>query len=332
MHFEAAIRPMLEKLRNTRDHADATTRSLIDELSRATDHDRDDAIFELRFLVQHVLTPPNPNGIVPKDFDRPPAPSANGLAAIIATLIPSQLAHLRALIRARVHDYTPLQYLLGSVPFAPDLDLLVEPPILIPRWETEEWALRVADAWSPHSPQIIEDWCTGSGCIALLLKSHFGRTTRVTGFDLSPAAIDLARRNAERNALNAKFHVADVLKDLPLIPGVDLVVANPPYIAASEFARLDPGVRDWEDQLALVGRGESGAEDYRRLVEVAHARLSSTWRDVRVPRIALEIGHDQGEVVKRMVEAWFDEVEVWQDLAGKDRCVVGYHRKPDAKK
>ncbi|KAJ3374546.1 hypothetical protein GGF31_007324 [Allomyces arbusculus] len=247
-------------------------------------------------------------------------------------MIPSQLAHLRALIRARVNDHTPLQYLLGSVPFAPDLDLLVESPILIPRWETEEWALGVADMWSPHHPTVVEDWCTGSGCIALLLKSRFGRTTRVTGFDLNPAAIDLARRNADRNTLDVEFHVANVLTDLPRVPGVDLVVANPPYIAASEFATLDPGVRDWEDRLALVGRGESGAEDYRQMVEIAHARLSSAWRDVRVPRIALEIGCGQGEVVRSMVEAWFDEVEVWQDLAGKDRCVVGYHRKPDAGK
>ncbi|KAG9316249.1 S-adenosyl-L-methionine-dependent methyltransferase [Chiua virens] len=99
----------------------------------------------------------------------------------------------------------PLQYILGTTPFGP-LDLLTRPPTLIPRPETEDWALRLARDYTPSRPVRVLDFCTGSGCIPLLLCHLWPPgSTRAVGVDISPDAIRLATDNTARSRARLGF-------------------------------------------------------------------------------------------------------------------------------
>ncbi len=137
------------------------------------------------------------------------------------------------------------------------MDFEVTKDVLIPRPETEllvEMALPLVDE-GPAAPFIC-DVGTGSGCIAVALLHENQRATAV-GIDLSIEAIQVARRNAVRHSVAARtsFLVADCLSALGAgKPIFDLVVSNPPYVAASALDGLQREVRDHEPRLALTRR------------------------------------------------------------------------------
>jgi release factor glutamine methyltransferase len=166
----------------------------------------------------------------------------------------------------------------GSQPFG-SLDLFVASPTLIPRPETEEWAIWLVGALRAtqhdkaepsHRPKRILDLCTGSGCIPLLLCSELPHgTIKALGVDISSAAITLASRNRDKHAHASPcsqqrnhFEVLQsdifspqfmkVLRDHPLYP-FDIITSNPPYISRFQFERLPRSVKSYEDSLALIG-------------------------------------------------------------------------------
>lgn len=165
----------------------------------------------------------------------------------------------------------PLQYILGTQPFGP-LELLVRPPTLIPRPETEEWTLRVAEKLRPESAHRMRvlDICTGSGCIPLLLCHLWPRgSTHALAVDISDSALKLAADNvlecgistsmaSDRSQNSIQLKKADML--LPSFAEIisqygpfDLITSNPPYIPISEYQKLSPSVAQWEDPHALIG-------------------------------------------------------------------------------
>ena len=165
----------------------------------------------------------------------------------------------------------------GTQPFG-SLDLFVEPPTLVPRPETEEWAmwlagnLRAVQAEPGHRPKKILDLCTGSGCIPLLLCSELPRgAIKALGVDISRAAIKLANRNRDKYAyISLESHgvwqnhfealqsdifstrFTKILQDHPLYP-FDVITSNPPYINRVDYDRLPHSVKSYEDLLALIG-------------------------------------------------------------------------------
>ena len=185
---------------------------------------------------------------------------------------------------------TCLSPLLGTQPFG-SLDLLVEPPILIPRPETEEWATRLvevlksrlsAESRSSKVPYRILDLCSGSGCIGLLLAQELSRASQsrkveVLAVDVLEQAVALGRKNAERHAIpeaTISFLQADLFSDSfiesmtkqakgPEQPfdGFDLIVSNPPYIPRIEYEQLDASVKDHESPLALLGESPLAANE-----------------------------------------------------------------------
>lgn len=210
----------------------------------------------------------------------------------------------------------PLQYVLGTQPFGA-LSIACRRKVLIPRWETEEWSLEVARRWRAGgcaSPHVI-DLCTGTGCVALLLKQWLPHA-EVAAVDCSPHAVALARFNARRNDVGP-VHVieGDVLVDGErgnVLSPLDLVVCNPPYIPRSVFVReTATAVRLWEPRLALVG----DKRFYRNLYEQWLSRTRS---------FVYEIGdRAQAEYVARHVpEGW--RVGMRHDASGKPRAVYGY--------
>jgi len=128
----------------------------------------------------------------------------------------------------------------------------------------------------------------------------------VVATDASPAALAVARANAERLGLDVELLVGDLLE--PVTGRLDAVVSNPPYVAAGD--RLPPEV-GFEPREALYG-GPDGLDVIRRLVREASA----------VPFIALEAGAGQAREVAGLMAAW-SHVETVRDLAGHERVVVG---------
>jgi release factor glutamine methyltransferase len=202
----------------------------------------------------------------------------------------------------------PVAYIVGRKGFR-ELDLRVDPRVLIPRPETE----LLVELALGRSPRRVLDVGTGSGAIALAVAAELPECD-VVATDSSAAALDVARANAERLGLADRVEFVDgawPTGDGPF----DLVLANLPYVAEAEWPRLQPEVTEWEPREALLA-GPDGLDAIRAFLQ---AKPSAAC-------IALEIGAGQaGAVSKLMREAGFRRVAVSKDLAGIDRVIVGEH-------
>jgi release factor glutamine methyltransferase len=195
-------------------------------------------------------------------------------------------------------------YILGRREFR-HITLAVDRRVLVPRPETE---LLVEAALSLPTGQQVLDVGTGSGAVALALADERPDLT-VSGSDVSPDAVTVARANAARLGLPVKFVVADLL---PQDPPPDAVLANLPYVA--DRTELPPDVGRHEPSRALFG-GSDGLDLIRRLVD----QLPEATRVV-----ALEVGEGQAPAVAGLVDAGgFPAVRAMRDLAGIERVVVG---------
>lgn len=212
----------------------------------------------------------------------------------------------------------PLQYITGRQAFF-GLDFEVTRDVLIPRPETEllvETALALVEN-IPSRPSIC-DVGTGSGCIAVSLLHQIQNATAV-GIDLSIEAIEVARRNAARHSVAARtsFLVADCLSALRTgNPIFDLVVSNPPYVAASALDGLQREVREHEPRVAL-SPGVDGLAIIRRLLIDSGAFIGTGGY------LLIEIGFDQGEAVERFIDRnkW-KFLDIHRDLQGIPRIVA----------
>lgn len=203
----------------------------------------------------------------------------------------------------------PLQYLTGEQQFF-DLVLGVAPGVFVPRPETETLVERAREVL-PEGPTVAVDVGTGTGAIALALK-RFRPQARVLATDLSEEAVAVARANASRHGLDVEVLPGDLLTPIPedLRGRISLVVSNPPYVTREEYESLPDEVRA-EPYEALVG----GTDVHRRLAQEAPSWLQpGGW-------LVMEIGVSQAEDVVAMLTEGFEAVEVFPDLAGRDRVV-----------
>lgn len=207
---------------------------------------------------------------------------------------------------------TPLQHLTGEQAFR-GIVLEVRPGVFVPRQETEILVEVALGALSRAEAPVVVDVGTGTGAIALAVKDE-RPDAAVLATDRSPEAVELATANASRLGLDVTIVEGDLLEPLPreLRGWVDLVVSNPPYVTPQEYGDLPAEVRA-DPELALVG----GLEVYERLAAQAPRWL----RDGGV--LAVEVGAAQGRDVSSALRSSFTDVRVEQDLAGRDRVVVG---------
>ena len=234
----------------------------------------------------------------------------------------------------------PLQYVLGRWPFR-SVELIVDPRVLIPRPETEhvvtvalaELAAGPSDR-APGAPgPVCVDLGTGSGAIALSLAVEAGPSrpglevwaTDASADALAVAAANLAAAAPAVAAAGAVVHLAggSWFTALPgtLAGRVDLVVANPPYVAEGELAGLDPGVRDWEPVGALVAADGSTGVGGMAEVEAIVAGAPGWLRPGGV--LVVEIAPHQAEAaVDAARRAGFGDVRTGRDLAGRVRMLV----------
>ncbi len=241
-------------------------------------------------------------------------------------LTDKQLRTLNTWIKKQVNEHTPLHYLIGSVPFL-DVEILLEPPILIPRPETEHWCGELIERLRMlgNTPLTILDMCTGSGCIALALAKALPHAT-IYATDISKKALALAQKNAQHNEItNITFLQSDLFQDIPHTMHFDIIVSNPPYVSQAEWHTLEPSVKDWEDKHALVAP-QHGLGILEKIILQAPQFLQPNKQlaQKNIPQLIVEIGHKQGHAVsKLMQQAWFGNVQIIKDLAGKDRVVCG---------
>jgi release factor glutamine methyltransferase len=224
----------------------------------------------------------------------------------------SDLLFIRSYVH-RLKKNEPFQYIHGTTTFF-GLELICDKRALIPRPETEElvaWAVE----FGPY--KTIADICTGSGCIALGLKSIFSESN-VTGLDISTDALSLAKENSKLTNLDVEFNHADVLNingDL-LDQKWDCIISNPPYIPSNERESIAENVLNFEPEIALFVENYNPIIFYKAIVKYAKSNLSGNgflFFEI-YPDFALEIS----DLLKLK---GFINIELRKDLQGKNRMI-----------
>lgn len=225
-----------------------------------------------------------------------------------------------------IEDKMPLQYVLGFVPFA-DLEILVEPPSLIPRPETEEWCLYIIEHLLLLNNRKLKilDLATGSGCIALMF-AHYLPQAKIIATDIADSALELTEKNIEHNKIrNVTVIQSDLFESIPRGMKFDIILSNPPYITAAEFLDLDETVTRWEDHGALVAT-DNGLAIIKKIIAQApqFIQTNDEMKHKNIPQIVIEIGYAQGAAVHELMQAaGYNDILVHKDLEGKDRFVTG---------
>lgn len=217
---------------------------------------------------------------------------------------------------ARRLNGEPIAYITGHREFW-SLRLKCSPATLIPRPDTEtlvEEAIRYLSAMDHknYAPRVL-DLGTGTGAIALAIKSEIGEAD-VLGTDISHDAVELAKTNAEANQLSVSFYASDWFKNVE--GKFDLIVSNPPYIAAND-KHLSQGDVRFEPETALVS-GADGLDDIRIIADNSKKHLNAGGC------LMIEHGWDQGSAVREILfSEGYADIRTVRDLGGNDRVTTG---------
>ncbi|HYJ60657.1 MAG TPA: HemK/PrmC family methyltransferase [Actinomycetota bacterium] len=170
---------------------------------------------------------------------------------------------------ARRAEGEPIAYIKGFTEYR-DLQILVEPGVFVPRDSSEFLAEQAVRRLRKRKHPIHVDLATGAGTVALAV-AHEVPASRVYGADIAEDAVKLARRNARRLGLKARFTVGDMFDPLPatLLGSVDVITLHPPYVAAGEVEDLPDEIKEWEPVHTLTDRSQDGLGLVRRAVEEA---------------------------------------------------------------
>ena len=214
--------------------------------------------------------------------------------------------------------YEPIAYILGEWEFY-SLTFEVEPPLLVPRPETEHVVEAVLDSVADRPARVL-DIGTGTGCIAVAI-AHNAPRTQVCATDISVHALEVARRNAQRHGVAQRmdFRLGDLFDALDAAETLfDAICSNPPYVEERAWHELPPVIRLHEDPRALMA-GPDGLDVVYRLVEQAKAHLCPG------ALLAFEIGMGQDSAVHDVLrDAGYHDLCFVRDLAGINRVAVAH--------
>ncbi len=227
-----------------------------------------------------------------------------------------ELEKIRPLVRRRAAR-EPLQHILGEVEWS-GLKLKTDRRALIPRPETE-FLVEIITGQLLAAPARILDLGTGTGALALALIAHY-REARATAVDASEEALSLARENTTALGLDQRvdFLVSDWFSALLADARFELIVANPPYLTATEVAEAAPEVNVFEPHSALVAE-KDGCADLLRIIADAPRFLAAGGL------VAMETGIAQhATLLEACAKAGLVRCESRQDLTGRDRFVLAW--------
>lgn len=260
----------------------------------------DEARLHVELLLAHVLGCSRLQ--LYTNFDRP--------------LSADELARFRALFTRRL-THEPLQYILGETSFM-GVPLAVDTRVLIPRPETELLVEKTIAAITsiPKTRCRVLDIGTGSGNIPIAL-AKFTEKIEIVSLDVSEDALAVARTNAERNNVRGiTFLHGDIFSEILSDQIFDIVVSNPPYISAEEFATLQPEVKDFEPRLATTD-GADGFRFIRRISAFAQQHLAAGGF------LLMELAYNQSRQARQIVEdAGLHSIEIFADDAGHPRIIA----------
>jgi release factor glutamine methyltransferase len=227
----------------------------------------------------------------------------------------TQLSAFRNLIARRL-QWEPVAYITGRKEFW-SFTLEVNSSVLIPRPDTEvivEEALDICRKIDSSKMKIL-DIGTGSGAIAIALAKEMPHA-KVMATDISPAAVNLAQKNAAALGLKEKIDFRQGNLFEPVDGIFDIIVCNPPYISAQDYEKLPAGVKNYEPQDALLA-GKSGLEFYEKLIYQAAGFVQ------KIGWLLLEIGAKQEAGVRGIMEtsSCYDSIEMSRDYAGLPRVI-----------
>ena len=223
----------------------------------------------------------------------------------------------------RLLHFEPIQYIFGHTVWY-GLDLKLTPATLIPRPETAELVDRINEKMGKCENEKMRkllDIGTGSGCIAIALKKAHPEW-QVTGIDISPEAIEIAKQNAARNGVEVNFMVADIFSDeieeivnCKLSNCKLLVVSNPPYICENEKKDMRPNVLDYEPHSALFVPDADPLLFYRRIAQLFSHNPSFLF---------FEINEAYASQLSAMLGGLgYTDIQITKDIYGKDRIIEG---------
>lgn len=226
-------------------------------------------------------------------------------------------------MRQRLMTGEPVQYVLGKAYFGNRL-FSVSNSVLIPRPETFElcqWIITNDELRITNSELGIKhilDIGTGSGCIAVTLAAELPQA-RVTAWDVSQEALNIAKENATRHHVDVTFEQVDILAILPTTPPWDMIVSNPPYICQSERAGMEANVLEHEPELALFVPDDDPLRFYRSIARYAQCALAPDGR------LFFEINPLYTELLEELLRSMcFIHTEIRQDQFGKERFICTY--------
>lgn len=279
---------------------EATVAGLIDDatarITATLGMERRDARLDARVLAAHVLGV-DAAWLIAHDTDPLPARHATAFQSLLARRLTG----------------LPIAYLTGNREFY-GRPFQVSPDVLIPRPDTELLVERALARIPPNQAIDVLDLGTGSGCIAITLALE-RPLARVTAVDRSPAALAIARRNAEFLNARVEFLASDWFSAL-CGRCFDLIVSNPPYIATEDPHLAQGDVRF--EPLSALAAGADGLDDLRHLTAAACAHLQPGGA------LLLEHGYDQAEAVQALLrQNGIQSPQSWNDLAGVQRVSGG---------
>ena len=215
----------------------------------------------------------------------------------------------------RLLKQEPLQYILEKAWFY-DLELKVNPHVLIPRPETEELVTWIIESQVIPNAEIL-DIGTGSGCIPLTLAKHLPKAN-VSALDVDLKALEIAKENAQQLNLAVEFKVIDILneKQWATLSKFDCIVSNPPYIPTVEKSKMHANVLNFEPHLALFVEDNNALIFYEKIADFALSHLKNKGF------LFFECNEFNAKDCADMLhKKGFQSIEIKQDLQGKDRMI-----------
>lgn len=216
-------------------------------------------------------------------------------------------------IIGKLKNAEPIQYILGETVFF-GLSFYLDSSVSIPRPETEELVQWVITSTN-NAPVKILDIGTGSGCIAVTLAKKLPHA-EVHAWDISPDALEVARKNAERNGVHLFFLEKDILQESVSDRMFDIIVSNPPYVTESQKSDMEDNVLRFEPHLALFVPDENALVFYEKIADFARIYLN------KGGALFFEINREKGEQIEMLLQQrGFKNIERVKDISGNERMI-----------